>query len=266
MKTFNQKAMDNHIQKSETKPLESFSLKNREQFPQIRAVNEPETIKQRIRIAFVLTGLKPDNTPSEKYADILFNFVVENYSDLHVEEITTAFNLLLQRKLDIQENQISHYQEFSCEYFGRVMNAYRKYRNKELKKIIDSKGSELKTINMSNHAYLKSALFDKYDKIVNGMSYLSQFSSIDAVFLYNKLENIGFEISTKEERQLIWDELKLNVDWYKPKTAQQRREQPNPTNLDAEKELKHRLFKEWIQSSVLDEVNIMSLITLKLRD
>lgn len=251
--------MEHQINKHENKPLKTFSLANRFEFKQIRNVENHDLIKQQLMMAFTLTGLKGQFVPDGTDKMVLINFIIEDYNDLYPQEITTAFKLLIKRKLELDEKQIPHYNDFSCEYFGRIMNAYRKHRNKELKRIIDTKHSEIKTINMSDHAYLKTSLFDKYDKIVNGLAYTSQFSKLDGYILYNKLETIGVEICTKEARQTMWNEIRTDLVWFKAKNDKRK-----PTVEDAKNECKHQLFKDWILNCSKDQVNIMSLITDKL--
>ncbi len=87
-----------------------------------------EDIKQVLRYAMVLVGLRGNNMPTEEEKYVLLNFIRSNFGNQTPEEIKLAFDWAVSGKLNIDAKC---YENFSCEYFGRIMNAYIDYARQE---------------------------------------------------------------------------------------------------------------------------------------
>ena len=95
-------------------------------------VRHEEDLKQVLRYAMVLVGLRGNNMPTEEEKFVLLNFIRSNFGNQTPEEIKLAFELALSGKLGIDAKC---YENFSCEYFGRIMNAYIEYARQETKTV-----------------------------------------------------------------------------------------------------------------------------------
>lgn len=76
----------------------------------------------------VLVGLRGNNMPTEEEKFVLLNFIRSNFGNQTPEEIKLAFELAVSGKLGIDAKC---YENFSCEYFGRIMKAYIDYARQE---------------------------------------------------------------------------------------------------------------------------------------
>ena len=81
-----------------------------------------------LRYAMVLVGLRGNNMPTEEEKFVLLNFIRSNFGNQTPEEIKLAFELAVSGKLEIDAKC---YENFSCEYFGRIMKAYIEYARQE---------------------------------------------------------------------------------------------------------------------------------------
>lgn len=87
-----------------------------------------EDLKQVLRYSMVLVGLRGNNMPTEEEKFVLLNFIRSNFGNQTPEEIKLAFELAVSGKLEIDAKC---YENFSCEYFGRIMKAYIDYARQE---------------------------------------------------------------------------------------------------------------------------------------
>lgn len=75
-------------------------------------------------------GLRSHNLPNDLEKLILIEHVKENFAGHNLSEIKLAFDLAIAQKLIAPDNEIldaTCYENFSCLYFSRVMNAYRNW-------------------------------------------------------------------------------------------------------------------------------------------
>jgi hypothetical protein len=76
----------------------------------------------------VLVGLRGNNMPTEEEKFVLLNFIRSNFGNQTPEEIKLAFDWAVSGKLNVDAKC---YENFSCEYFGRIMKAYIDYARQE---------------------------------------------------------------------------------------------------------------------------------------
>lgn len=93
-----------------------------------------EPIKQSLRYAFMLVGLRANNLPSEEEKAVLINFILKNYGGHTPEEIRLAFEMAVSGELGIDPNC---YENFSVLYFSKIMNAYREWACEEYKEVVE---------------------------------------------------------------------------------------------------------------------------------
>ena len=77
-------------------------------------------------MAIVLCGLRAENFPSDIGITVLHNFIREMYPDYTAYEIAFAFKMAMTRRLPGLDNP-SCFENFSCEYVGRILSAYEKW-------------------------------------------------------------------------------------------------------------------------------------------
>ena len=105
----------------------------------IKAQNKPnirtrpdEDLKQVLRMAMLMVGLRGSNMPTDEEKYVLLAFIKSNYGNQTPEEIAIAFEMAVAGKLN---TDCKCYENFSCEYFGRIMNAYIEYARQETKNV-----------------------------------------------------------------------------------------------------------------------------------
>ena len=85
-----------------------------------------DEIKNNIKIAFVLIGLR--NLPSPEETAVLVDFLRFSYPNFATGEIRLAFQLAVAGKLDVDP---SHYESFSSMYVSKILNSYRRYQTEQ---------------------------------------------------------------------------------------------------------------------------------------
>ena len=78
-----------------------------------------------------MIGLREQNYPTKELELFLFHYIKSNYGHKSVNEIFLAFDLAIKGLLDIDDYKC--YENFSPEYFNRIMNGYRIFKNKTIK-------------------------------------------------------------------------------------------------------------------------------------
>lgn len=131
-----QKANRSELAPQEWKPREIFkgtaSLIIQAQGAETLRTRNENDIKQVLRYSMVLVGLRASNFPSDEERFVLLNFIRNNFGNQTPEEIKIAFDMAVSGKLGIDAKC---YENFSCEYFGRVMKAYIDFARNETKSI-----------------------------------------------------------------------------------------------------------------------------------
>jgi len=173
----------------------------------LRVRNE-EDIKEVLRYSMLLVGLRGNNLPTEEEKFVLTNFVRSNFGNQTPEEIKIAFEMAVAGKLNIDAKC---YENFSCEYFGRIMNAYLDYSRQEIKNLpkpiepLKEKPSdqELKkqAIDTANEYANQIRYCEKNDKKFN-------FIAGGLSILFDYLEEFQIKTISKEERLELWEKYK----------------------------------------------------------
>ena len=70
---------------------------------------------------------------------VLISFFRKNYGNHTTEEIKLAFEKAVARELNLEEKQVSAYENFTCEYVGRIMNAYRIWASTLFSQVVEER-------------------------------------------------------------------------------------------------------------------------------
>jgi hypothetical protein len=99
--------------------------------PVIRQLDD-EDLKKILRYVMILVGLRGNNLPTDEEKYVLINFIRSSYANQTLAEIKLAFEMAVAGKFTVD---VKCYENFSCEYFGRIMNAYIEFARQETKNI-----------------------------------------------------------------------------------------------------------------------------------
>lgn len=102
-----------------------------------------EEFKQPLRLIMLKAGLRAANIPHEEERSVLIAHILKHYGNHTPEEIVLAFDLAITHQLDLEENEIPCYENFSCAYFSRIMDAYRRWAAPQLAQLDRATAAEL---------------------------------------------------------------------------------------------------------------------------
>lgn len=132
-------------------------------------VRPENDLKQVLRMAMLMVGLRGANMPTDEEKFVLLAFIKSNYGNQTPEEIAIAFEMAVAGKLN---TDCKCYENFSCEYFGRIMNAYIEYARQETKLVKRQEIEEKKPV--PSDAELKQLA------IYNVNAYVAKIKSLEA--------------------------------------------------------------------------------------
>lgn len=85
-----------------------------------------EELSDVLKIVMIKVGIRAKNLPEPEEALILKDHIIRNYGNMPLLSIRAAWELLIDGKIQGPE----HFENFSCHYFSKVMNAYKAWENK----------------------------------------------------------------------------------------------------------------------------------------
>lgn len=201
---------------------------------------------------YKLVGLTNFPTPGEE--KILTDFIIGAYGGLVCEEIPIAFRLAVAGKFEGVE--VNCFQNFSPEYFGRIMAAYWKYRQVELAK---HQGTLYTPPKIVKSEYYEQCVFVPYDKLMAGEPY--PYSVLDGWMLYDEFHKI---IATPDEQRA---EFKEEAAKMVPKKKRMAPTDPIESDEDHHKRIikfaKHLAWKDWVQTKAMEGENLRDILTPK---
>jgi len=189
-----------------------------------------EEIKQVLRFSMILVGIRAAtmNAMSEEEKIILIEFLREKYPFHTVAEIKLAFTKAAAHELDIKE--VAHYENFTCEYLGRIMSAYRSWatlqnvylrartEDREMKELQSKKPEKTYTDEeiVNNNFQLWCGMINKHIEYINpkcfdillkyGMMPISEEKKVEIlnhaktiIFLYDMPSNKKSELMKDED-------------------------------------------------------------------
>lgn len=84
-----------------------------------------DDLKQVLKLAMLKVGIRANNLPDEVEKGVLIEHIITNYGNHTPLEVKLAFDMAISGKLDLEEKEVTAYENFSCLYFSKIMNAYR---------------------------------------------------------------------------------------------------------------------------------------------
>ena len=182
-------------------------LKAQSKIP-VRARSQ-EDLKEVLRYCMVLVGLRGANMPTDEEKFVLLNFIRDNFGNQTPEEIRLAFEYAIAGKFEIDAKC---YENFSCEYFGRIVKAYIYFARNEVKvkpkELEEAKpvpsDDELKKMAIDNANFHRQMLIE-YN---NGNSLLDWKSLGGLSSLYSDLKKFGIFKINEDEQKRIMDKYK----------------------------------------------------------
>jgi hypothetical protein len=124
----------------------------------VKALKTPQIIQRPIEdlvdvIKFVMmkVGVRNENLPSDIETRVLLDHIVNYYGSHTHEEFKLAFELAITDRLVFPEKQdAQHYENFSCAYVSKIMNAYRVWAGKTYKEIVKPEKKEPEKEDLNN--------------------------------------------------------------------------------------------------------------------
>jgi len=128
----------------------------------IATTSDLEPLKQALRYAMILVGVRGQNLPDEAEKAVLFNHIIKNYGGHTPEEIRLAFEMAVSGKLGLPLDEVKCYENFSCLYFSTIMNAYRAWAQQEFryieKQLVELPPVDKVAINLDYAYYLQKQI------------------------------------------------------------------------------------------------------------
>jgi hypothetical protein len=215
-------------------------------------------LAKRLSMIYFMIGLRPHHFPTEDEDRFLFAYIRKNFPNYTLDDIYLAFDMAIKNQLDIDD--IKCYDQFSVEYFVRIMLAYKRYvrvvvaneprKHKELplSGTIISKEEKLADIKeLYSYDSLDKVIIPSY--IYSWMCELGyiNLSDSDKVIMYRKAINIKLN-----NLQSIVYSNPLNKDARKEFTAYQKRVKDNFVNITSSEEAElHSIF---IRLAVINQI------------
>lgn len=110
-----------------------------------------EEILQTLAIVMMKVGIREKNLPENSEKIILLEHIRKKFGNMPILSIRAAFDLLI----DGQINAPEHYENFSCMYFSKVMNAYKAWENKVFRELPPEPVPQLPPPKMSDDELIK---------------------------------------------------------------------------------------------------------------
>jgi hypothetical protein len=94
---------------------------------QTKKINElPELdLRNALKYAMLKIGIRAKNFPEGIEKSVLLTHIFVNYGNHTPAEIRLAFDLAILGKLNLNIDEVKCFENFSCQYFSTIMNAYR---------------------------------------------------------------------------------------------------------------------------------------------
>lgn len=106
-----------------------------------------EEVKEVLRKCMVKVGIRAVNVPNDLERLVLYEHIVSNYGGNRLNEISLAFDFAIKGELadgDGVAIDANCYENFSCLYLSKIMNAYRFWSRQEIKYVSPTTKEEQK--------------------------------------------------------------------------------------------------------------------------
>lgn len=116
--------MKNEITLTQTEPLELVYNKS----TKIRDLKEQKPILEMLNYLYSLLNISGDRIPNNLDESVIIGVILNNFKNFSTDEIKHAFRLCLDGTLNVQL-----YNKFDCIVLGKVLVAYKDYKQRTLK-------------------------------------------------------------------------------------------------------------------------------------
>lgn len=241
--------MKNQVTKreeSQTVTLKPLSIRELSAGVKIREMSDLAPLKMALAHCFKLVGL--NEIPNSTEVNVLIDFIIESYGGLCAQEMTHAFKLGCSKRFDCD---MTHYQNFSAEYLGRVLKAYSEYRAKELSRTQSKQLTDFTEEQIDRKQYYELNLFMKFDAL-SDQKYI--FTDSDEVLLYRNLtQGLNIQIATVKQK---FDSMQI-AEELEPKKF---RESQDDRMKRVKSRAKRICFQNWIQRMADEGVDLRTEI------
>jgi len=202
----------------------------------IKNLYDDQKIENALKYAMSLCGIRANNLPSPQEKKILLSFFRRHYGGHTPAEIYLAFDMAMAGKLDLSDNEINPYENFTCQYVARIMSAYRHWAAEEKKQIEMPKEEQKQlsegevdwsdqwhtciahaAINALNELFVPTAVYDWLEKRGEiNLSPLQKWEYMDKAarkYLQDMQQGIHNDMPTNEFKRVM--NLLYNGGWKK---------------------------------------------------
>lgn len=172
-------------------------------------LSDDNELKQVLRYSMLLVGLRANNMPNEEEKFVLINFIKTNFANVTLAQIKLAFDMAVAGKLGVDAKC---YENFSCEFFGRIMARFLEYSAEETR-IIAQRVVEDEPLPKPSEAELKAQAIASANTYANQVSDNPNFKWYEGGIhhLYDIAKETGILRLSAEEREEIWNKCKQDV-------------------------------------------------------
>lgn len=172
-------------------------------------LSDENELKQVLRYSMLLVGLRANNMPTEEEKFVLINFIKTNFANVTLAQIKMAFDMAVAGKLGVDAKC---YENFSCEFFGRIMARFLEYSAEETR-IIAQRVVEDEPLPKPSEAELKAQAIINANDYAHSLSNDNKFKWYEGGLssLYDIAKETGILRLSSEEKQEIWDKCKGDV-------------------------------------------------------
>lgn len=106
-----------------------------------------DEVKEVLRKIMMKVGVRAANLPNDLEKLVLYEHIVTNYGGNRLNEVSLAFDFAIRGELATADGEAvdaNCYENFSCLYLSKIMNAYRHWSRQEIKYISPTEKSEQK--------------------------------------------------------------------------------------------------------------------------
>ena len=121
------------LQKHEPKPLnvgKDFQVARKSAL--IKDTHEAD-ISVVLKYIMLKVGMRAQNLPSKEEKEIIVSHIYQHYPGNTIGEIRLAFDMAITGSLNLKQDDVKCYENFSCAYFSSIMNAYLEWAKEEFK-------------------------------------------------------------------------------------------------------------------------------------
>jgi len=172
-------------------------------------LSDDNELKQVLRYSMLLVGLRANNMPTEEEKFVLINFIKSNFANITIAQIKMAFDMAVAGKLGVDAKC---YENFSCEFFGRIMARFLEYSAEETR-IVAQRVVEDEPLPKPSELELKAQAIESANMYANQVSKDVNFKWFEGGIhhLYDLAKQTGILRLSTEEREEIWNKCKQDV-------------------------------------------------------